>query len=41
VAEMRKAYRVLIRKPDGNIPLGSLDADERTILKQILKNWMI
>ena len=39
--EMRGAYRVLVGKPEGNIPLGRIRVDVRIILKCITKGDMM
>jgi hypothetical protein len=38
---MRGAYRVLVGKPEGNIPLGRIRVDMRIILKCIRKGDMM
>jgi len=35
----RDGYRVLVRKPEGKSPLGSLDVNGRIILRGILRKW--
>jgi hypothetical protein len=35
---MTNTYKVFIEKPEGKIPLGRPDVDERIILKLILRN---
>jgi hypothetical protein len=37
--EMRNAYRILVRKPEGNRPLGRPGCRWEDILKWILMTW--
>jgi hypothetical protein len=37
--EMRGVYRVLVRKPEGNLNLGDPGVDGRIILRWIFREW--
>ena len=37
--KMRGAYRVLVGKAEGRIPLGRTGVDEKIILKGIVQKW--
>jgi hypothetical protein len=39
MGERKSAYRVLVGKPEGKIPLGNPFLDGRIILRRIFRKW--